>query len=87
MTVSIAHAESPFLPYDKVIWYLMCYFQTEFSRGARCYSYVVLIQNSQQSSGQEGRNFMSTGANLRQQLPYSWYNSGDSDVDINVLCY
>jgi hypothetical protein len=51
MTVSVAHAKSPFVPYDKVIWRLMCHFQMKGSRNAGCYLFVVLIQNTQEAYG------------------------------------
>jgi len=47
MTASVAHADFPFVPYDKVIWYLLCYFQMKVSRGTGRYSFFVLMQNAQ----------------------------------------
>jgi hypothetical protein len=46
MTISIANAESAFVTYNKVIWYLMCYFQMNDTRDAGCYSFVALMQNT-----------------------------------------
>jgi hypothetical protein len=72
MTISIANAQSVFVMYNKVIWYLI-----KGTIDAGCYSFIALTQHTrvvaQITVVKRRPNFMSTSANLKHEQPYSWY--------------
>jgi hypothetical protein len=51
VTISIANTEFAFVPYNKVIWYLMCYIQSKECTAGRCYPYVTLIHCIHEAQG------------------------------------